>query len=76
MLCVCLQTFEAALFWKKNAVYNVCLLNSELSNVFINFSSVEKASLFCELFETILNKHAPQSLWKVRNYNSSHGLSQ
>ena len=34
------------------------------------FSSVEKANQLCDYLCTVLNKHAPPSLWKV-NHNSS-----
>ena len=34
-------------------------------------SSVENASQFCEFLRTILDKHAPPSLWKAITHNSS-----
>ena len=42
----------------------------ELSSV-SEFSSVEKANQFCEFFSTVLDKHAPPSLWKVMTHNAS-----
>ena len=35
------------------------------------FSSVEKAYQYCDLLRTVLDKHAPPSLRKVINHNSS-----
>ena len=35
------------------------------------FSSVEKASQFCDFLRTVLDRHAPPSLWKVITHNSS-----
>ena len=35
------------------------------------FSSVEKTYLFCNFLCTVLDKHAPPSLWKVITHNSS-----
>ena len=34
------------------------------------FSSVEKANQFCDYLRTVLDKHAPHSLWKVISHNS------
>ena len=33
--------------------------------------SAAKANLFCDVFRTVLSKHAPPSQWKVINNNSS-----
>ena len=44
--------------------------NAELSSV-SEFSSVEKANQFCDFLHTVLDKHAPLSLWKVITHNSS-----
>ena len=46
---------------------------AELSSV-SEFSSVGKASQFCEFLRTVLDKHAPPSLWKVISHNSSPWL--
>ena len=35
------------------------------------FSSVENANQFCNFLRTVLDKHAPPSLWKVITHNSS-----
>ena len=35
------------------------------------FSSVEKVNQYCDFLRTVLNKHAPPSLLKVVNHNSS-----
>ena len=43
---------------------------AELSSV-SEFSSVEKTNQFCDFLRTVLDKHAPPSLWKVINHNSS-----
>ena len=43
---------------------------AELSSV-SEFSSVEKAGLFCDLLCTVLDKHAPPSLWKAITHNST-----
>ena len=43
---------------------------AELSGV-SEFSSVEKANQFCDFLRTVLEKHAPSSLWKVITHNSS-----
>ena len=47
----------------------------ELSSV-SEFSSVEKAKQYCDIMRNVIDKHAPPSLRKVTNHNSSHGLSQ
>ena len=44
--------------------------NAELSGV-SEFSSVERASQFCDFLHTVLDKHAPPSLRKVITHNSS-----
>ena len=44
--------------------------NAELSSV-SEFSSVENISQFCQFLRTELDKHAPPSLRKVINHNSS-----
>ena len=46
---------------------------AELSSV-SEFSSVEKASQFCDFFRTVIDKHAPPSLRKVITHNSSPWL--
>ena len=46
------------------------LFNAELSSV-SEFSSVEKASQFCDFLRTVLDNHAPHSLRKVITHNSS-----
>ena len=46
------------------------LFIAELSSV-SDFSSVEKASQFCDYLRTVLNKHAPPSLQNVIAHNSS-----
>ena len=38
------------------------------------FSSVEKANQFCDFLLTVIDKHAPPSLRKVRTHNSSPWL--
>ena len=43
---------------------------AELSSV-SEFSSVEKANQYCDFLRTVLDKHAPPSLRKVINHNSS-----
>ena len=43
---------------------------AELSSV-PEFSSVEKANQYCDFLHTVLDKHAPHSLRKVINHNSS-----
>ena len=43
---------------------------AELSSV-SEFSSVENASQFCDFLRTVIDKHAPPSLRKVRTHNSS-----
>ena len=43
---------------------------AELSSV-SEFSSVEKANQYCDFLCTVLDKHAPPSLQKVINHNSS-----
>ena len=43
---------------------------AEFSSV-SEFSSVEKANQFCNFLRTVLDKHAPPSLWKVTTHNSS-----
>ena len=43
---------------------------AELSSV-SEFSSVEKANQYCDFLHTLLDKHAPPSLRKVMNHNSS-----
>ena len=43
---------------------------AELSSV-SEFSSDEKANQYCDFLRTVLDKHAPPSLWKVINHNSS-----
>ena len=43
---------------------------AELFSVSV-FSSIEKVNQYCELLRTVLDKHAPLSLWKVMNHNSS-----
>ena len=43
---------------------------AELSSV-TELSSVEKASQFCDYLRTVLDKHAPHSLWKVITHNYS-----
>ena len=43
---------------------------AELSSV-SEFSSVVKVNQYCDFLRTVLDKHAPLSLWKVRNHNSS-----
>ena len=43
---------------------------AELSSV-SEFSSVEKASQFFDFLRTVLDKHAPPSLWKDITHNSS-----
>ena len=43
---------------------------AELSSV-SEFSSVEKANQYCDFLRTVLDKHAPPSLRKVMNHNSS-----
>ena len=43
---------------------------AELSSV-SEFSSVEKASQFCDFLRTVLDKHAPPSLRKAITHNSS-----
>ena len=45
-------------------------LIAELSSV-LDFSSVEKANQYYHYLRTALDKHAPPSLRKVRNHNSS-----
>ena len=45
-------------------------LIAELSSV-SEFSSVEKASQFCDYLRTVLDKHAPTSLQKFITHNSS-----
>ena len=44
--------------------------NAELSSV-SEFSSVYKANQFCDFLRTVLDKHAPPSLWVVITHNSS-----
>ena len=44
--------------------------NAELSSV-SEFSSVEKANHYCDFLRTVLDKHAPPSLRKAMNHNSS-----
>ena len=46
---------------------------AELSSV-SEFSSVENANQFCDFLRTVLDKHAPPSLWKVITHNSSPWL--
>ena len=46
---------------------------AELSSV-SEFSSVEKASQNCDNMHTVLDKHAPPSLWKYITHNSSPWL--
>ena len=43
---------------------------AELSSV-SEFSSVEKTNQYCHFSRTVLDKHAPPSLRKVINHNSS-----
>ena len=43
---------------------------AELSSV-SEFPSVEKANQYCDFLRTVLDKHAPNSLRKVINHNSS-----
>ena len=43
---------------------------ADLSSV-SEFSSVEDANQYCDFLRTVLDKHAPPSLWKVINHNSS-----
>ena len=43
---------------------------AEISSV-SEFSSVEKANQFCEFLRTVLDKHAPPSMWKVITHSSS-----
>ena len=35
------------------------------------FSSVDKANQYCDFFRTVLDKHAPPSMWKVMNHSCS-----
>ena len=44
---------------------------AELSSV-SEFSSVENANQFCDFLHTVIDKHAPPSLWKVITHKSSH----
>ena len=44
--------------------------NAELSSA-SEFSSVEKANQCCDFLRTVLDKHAPPSLRKVKTHNSS-----
>ena len=44
---------------------------AELSSV-SEFSSVENANQFCDFLRTVIDKHAPPSLWKVITHKSSH----
>ena len=43
---------------------------AELSSA-SEYSSVEKVNQFCDVLRTVLDKHAPPSLWKVINHNST-----
>ena len=43
---------------------------AERSSVSV-FSSVDKANQFCDFWRTVLDKHAPPSLWNVIAHNSS-----
>ena len=43
---------------------------AELSSA-SEFSSVEKANQYCDFLCTVLDKHAPPSLWKVITHDSS-----
>ena len=43
---------------------------AELSGV-SEFSSVEKANQYCDFRRTVLDRHAPPSLWKDITHNSS-----
>ena len=43
---------------------------AELSSV-SEFSSVENANPFCDFLRTVLDKHAPPSMWKVVTHSSS-----
>ena len=52
--------------WQAFTVRNL-LLNFPV----YQFSSVEKANQYCDFLRTVLDKHAPPSLRKVVNHNSS-----
>ena len=53
--------------WLKLTAHHL-MLNIQ---VFHQFSSVEKANQYCDFLHTVLDKHAPPSLRKVINLNSS-----
>ena len=46
------------------------LFIAELSSV-SEFSAVEKANQYCEIFRTVLDKHAPTTLQKVVDHSST-----
>ena len=43
---------------------------AELSSI-LEFSSIEEANQYCDFLRTVLDKHAPPSLRRVMNRNSS-----
>ena len=75
----CIKSYSSASLSRPSTIYRIVSnmtnidrpsFNAELSSV-SEISSVETASQYCDTLHTVLDKHAPPSLWKVVDHNSS-----